>query len=666
MIGSRMTAAYPLGPLFADQALNIALLSYDGRLHWGLNADWDVLPDLSDLVAAIRVIRRVHPRDRNAAQQIQMRTKGELTVGWLPARFFRTQRQSLFRAGGKFANALNSERGEGSMADRNRRFTLATIALPLLFLAMSGWARAATLTVSNTNDTGIGSLRGEILAASSGDTINFSVSGTITLGSSLPAIAINLTIDGSGQAITVDGADSFEILSVNLDATLNLKSLTLTRGSSVSGGAIFNSGTLTITNSTLSDNQGVSGGAIDNATSGIPFSAPATLTITNSTFSANLSRPSGGVFGSGGAIANDGIMVVTNSTFSDNQASGDSHGGGFGGAISNQLNLFAVPAPTPGTLIVTNSTFSGNQAFAGGGAIGNTDSTASLKSTILAASTGGNCENFGPAIADAGYNISDDNSCGFSGTSINNSTTLHLDPAGLANNGGPTQTIALEPNSEAVDFISVASCTDQSSPTPLPVTTDQRGFPRPDPGNPDFCDAGAFELQTMPFVLAPNSERLQIARGTTPDSDQVNMAFTFIENGFPACDAGDDAFNGITVVLRSGSCGAFDDAELVLGLAPWVVHTVNHESYGTFFGSVPPATVSARMVELLTPAAPACGEWTINIEVAGVDSASMGNGPFALVLSNPDGDTGCFDITNAIVGNQIPTPTRKVRRGVRR
>jgi WS/DGAT/MGAT family acyltransferase len=54
LIGSRMSAAYPLGPLFADQALNIALLSYDGRLHWGLNADWDVLPDLRDLVAAIR------------------------------------------------------------------------------------------------------------------------------------------------------------------------------------------------------------------------------------------------------------------------------------------------------------------------------------------------------------------------------------------------------------------------------------------------------------------------------------------------------------------------------------------------------------------------------------------------------------------------------------
>ncbi len=54
MIGSRMSAAYPLAPLFLDQALNIALFSYDGRVHWGLNADWDVLPDLGDLVAAIR------------------------------------------------------------------------------------------------------------------------------------------------------------------------------------------------------------------------------------------------------------------------------------------------------------------------------------------------------------------------------------------------------------------------------------------------------------------------------------------------------------------------------------------------------------------------------------------------------------------------------------
>jgi hypothetical protein len=144
------------------------------------------------------------------------------------------------------------------------------------------------------------------------------------------------------------------------------------------------------------------------------------------------------------------------------------------------------------------------------------------------------------------------------------------------------------------------------------------------------------------------------------------MAFTYTENGFPACDSADDAFNGFAVLLRSGSCGALDDASLELMLEPWAVHTVNHISFGTLFQSIPPETVSAMMVQLPTPPAPACGEWSVNIEVTGVDTSDLGNGPFALVLSNPDGDTGCFDITNAIVGKQIPTPTHKVRRRVRK
>lgn len=71
IIGSQMTPAYPLGPLFADQGLNIALLSHDGRLHWGLNADWDVLPDLRDLVDAIRAsfdefLRKIEKRKANS------------------------------------------------------------------------------------------------------------------------------------------------------------------------------------------------------------------------------------------------------------------------------------------------------------------------------------------------------------------------------------------------------------------------------------------------------------------------------------------------------------------------------------------------------------------------------------------------------------------------
>ena len=574
------------------------------------------------------------------------------------------------------------------MADRNRSFTVAAIALPFLFLLMSGFARAATLTVTNTSDTGAGSLRGEILAASSGDTINFSVSGTITLSSALPVIAINLTIDGSGRSITVDGANSFPIFNVNPGVTLNLEFLTLAHGFTAEGpgGAIFNQGTttvtncnfsnntafsggaiyalagaMTITNSTFSDNQAISGGAIT-------LQDPATVTITNSTFSNNQCRPADEALGAGGAINSfGGTLSVTNSTFSDNQAFGGLGDSGVGGAIANTEDPMGFPFPIPATLTVTNSTFSGNKAEVlspTGGAIANiSPSTASLKGTILASSMPNNCNE---AVTDAGYNISDDDTCGFSGTSVNDSTTLHLDPAGLVNHGGPTETIAIGSNSEAFRFIPVAECTDQS-PTPEPLVTDQRGFPRPDPGNPDFCDAGAFELQTTPVVISSNGERVQIVRSANPDSDRVNMAFTFTENGIPACDSNDDAFNGFTVLLRTGSCGALvDDAELELGLFPWTEHTVNRQHYGTFFASVPPATVSARMVELPMPAAPACGEWTVNIEVTGLDSSPLGSGPFALIVSNEDGDQGCFDVTNAIVGNQIDPPTRTVRRGVRR
>ena len=139
---------------------------------------------------------------------------------------------------------------------------VALIVVPALFLAMSGLARAATLTVTNTNDTGAGSLRDEILAALPGDTINFSVSGTITLGSALPAIAINLTIDGSGQSITIDGANSFSIFNAQTGVTLNLEFLTLAHGSADEGGAIFNQGTTTVTNCTFSGNTAIAGGAI--------------------------------------------------------------------------------------------------------------------------------------------------------------------------------------------------------------------------------------------------------------------------------------------------------------------------------------------------------------------------------------------------------------------
>ena len=371
------------------------------------------------------------------------------------------------------------------------------------------------------------------------------------------------------------------------------------------------------------------------------------VTVTNSTLSDNQADAPGDA--NGGAIVNNlGTVTVTNGTFSANQARG------LGGAIISN-----------GTLTVTNSTFSGNTALDGGGIWNLAPGTVNLKGSILAGSTPNNCN----TTFTASYSIADDGTCFTNGTNNNvvesSTSAVGLDPAGLANNGGPTETIALEPDSEAVDFIPVANCTDQSVPTPLALTTDQRGFPRPDFGNPRFCDAGAFELQTTPIVIEGKGERLQIARSTKPDSDQVNLAFSFIENASPTCDAADDAFNGFNVFLATGSCASLNFGGPVLFLDGWVVHTVNHQSYGTLFldGG---GTLSARMVELPTPSAPACGEWTVNIEIAGIDSTFLGDGPFALGLRNPDGDTGCFEITNAVVGSQTPPPRLGVRRRVRR
>jgi diacylglycerol O-acyltransferase len=54
LLGSPLREVYPLVPLFKNQALGIALFSYDGGLFWGLNADWDAVPDLHDFVDALR------------------------------------------------------------------------------------------------------------------------------------------------------------------------------------------------------------------------------------------------------------------------------------------------------------------------------------------------------------------------------------------------------------------------------------------------------------------------------------------------------------------------------------------------------------------------------------------------------------------------------------
>jgi hypothetical protein len=412
----------------------------------------------------------------------------------------------------------------------------------LLAVAAARVASAATITVTTTADPGSlsdCSLRSAITAAlsqsavnscSAGDgtdsiVFNSGVNGTIALVAPLPLINGNLTITGpSGSpGITLDAILAHTAIGVDSGGALTLTKLTIVNGSD---SAILNiGGKLTVDECTLSDNMAKStgGGAIF-ATGG----EASTTTITDSTFSGNSSIIPGHDEIGGGAIlvsslpSNNASLIITGSTFHHNSSARD------GGAILSLDSVVTIVNSTfahnsaqrgggaiwdtESSVTITNSTFSNNTISQGqGGAIHNLKAVSlSLKGNILAGkAVGGNC--FG-TITDAGYNISDDASCGLGGTSRNN-TDPKLDPAGLADNGGPTQTIALKVGSPAVDAIAFASCTDQATPKPNQLKTDQRGVTRPDPediGNP-ACDIGAYELvectgafPSIPTVFPPN------------------------------------------------------------------------------------------------------------------------------------------------------------------
>jgi WS/DGAT/MGAT family acyltransferase len=53
LLGTMMRTSYPVVPLFANLAMVVGLFSYNGGLYWGINADWEELPDLHDFITAL-------------------------------------------------------------------------------------------------------------------------------------------------------------------------------------------------------------------------------------------------------------------------------------------------------------------------------------------------------------------------------------------------------------------------------------------------------------------------------------------------------------------------------------------------------------------------------------------------------------------------------------
>ncbi len=273
------------------------------------------------------------------------------------------------------------------------------------------------------------------------------------------------------------------------------------------GGGILNVGTLTLNNSTVTENNG---GGIRHWRGD--------MTLINSTVSANDS-PSGSEFGgiyangsstlvnssvsgnTGGGITGLGTMTLINSTVSGN--SDDYSGGGI------SLGGF-------GSTTLINSTVSGNRAGREGGGIYQNQGDLTLihctvsdnvaeagdalyvvrpseyRSMFRSSLIMGDCVIQGElAVTSLGHNIeSPGDSCGFDqSTDQVGIAEERLSLGSLADNGGPTMTHALVAGSLAIDVVPEEECLDADGD---PLTTDQRGEPRP---AGDGCDVGAFEVQ---------------------------------------------------------------------------------------------------------------------------------------------------------------------------
>jgi hypothetical protein len=282
-------------------------------------------------------------------------------------------------------------------------------------------ALPSTITVLNDADSGAGSLRAALAAASSGDTIAFASSlahTTIALTTGELQLTKSLTIQGPGHdALTISGNGRDRVFDA-VAGTSTISGLTITGGSifnnpvfnsstslhSGGGGAVFNEATLALVDCTLTDNSeniiGAAGGAVENEGNldlrgclirnnginsedqmtvgggGICNLAKGTMTIESSTISQNSSAG----FGQGGGIENFGQMTITGSTISGNETAAD------GGGIANR-----------GTLSITSSELDGNMATGRGGALWNS-ATLTLQQTTLGAAQGNTANRGGGGI----------------------------------------------------------------------------------------------------------------------------------------------------------------------------------------------------------------------------------------------------------------------------
>jgi len=369
----------------------------------------------------------------------------------------------------------------------------------------------------------------------------------------------------------------------------------------------ISAGTATLTNCTFTGNT--ANGSGSNASSGGGIANSGTMTVSNSTFTGNKAASNGG------GIYNNGVLTVNNSTFLNNTASSDgggirssstlmvngstfagnstvSEGGGIDSTGSAKLivNNSTIANNTAGsrggalkiqgtTSVVTNSTITGNRVTTGssgffGGGLYDT-SPVVLHNTIVA----GNVQGLAPGTTANDIYGSVDSSSSFnligtggSGGLVNgvNHNQVGISNPGLgtlANNGGPTLTVALLPGSLAIDQGSNAFVSSGE--------TDQRGLARVVNGT---VDLGAVEIQTTSVPPSDQSATVNTATpvmlGSFTDADSAAGPWTVNVNW------GDGSTPTAFTTTTQGSLGAQSHSYQSAGTATVIVTVtdVNHDS----------------------------------------------------------------------------------------
>jgi MYXO-CTERM domain-containing protein len=430
----------------------------------------------------------------------------------------------------------------------------------------SGMARAGSFQVTNTLDSGDGSLRAAITSANltaGPHTIEVTATGTIEVLGSLPTLMKTVTITGpgadkltihqqvltvtvitiSGAAVTLSGVTvsggMASGISVDSTGSLVLRDSVITGNTSpMTGAAIYANGPLTIERSTITGNSGtgversaVYAGAdttvidstiADNTGTAIVFapSVARTLTIDRSTVSGNSGT------GIGGLELRVGAATISNSTFSGN-TSGDFWTSNDGVTLK-LTNVTSMGSGTPALLFDHP-----------------TGTTVSLLNTILAG-TGPRCSAASHPTS-RGHNLASDMSCNLSDATDRMGTDPLLGP--LQANGGATRTHALLATSPAINAGGGVAL----------AAKDQRGLPRVQFA---AADIGAVEVAEPVIAMQPVPQQVAVGKqltlsvmaqdpdGTTP------LRFQWRKDGAPITGATSDTFT--RSAAQTDDTGSYD------------------------------------------------------------------------------------------------------------